>query len=184
MLPRRLWAFTATRWVPRRLVSSVPGHCRAFCCSRAPLIVQVTTMTSCFTTCHSTRLRSPGGTDEGWVAKLCTYERFATQDRRTCPAGFMVSVSLAIPAVLRKRRHATQSAAAVVQIRDGQVPHRTNRATHPDGGHQVPHDTRQAQARQPWPCYRYQDLTCVGAGRRTQPEAVCKPWGKGLSDLF
>jgi hypothetical protein len=96
VLPRRWWAFTATRWLPRSPLSSLPGRCRAFCYSHTPLIIQVTAMTSCFTTRHPTRVRSPSGADEGCVAKLATCERFATQDRRTCPPGFMINLSLAI----------------------------------------------------------------------------------------
>src|SRR6202035_1128568 len=69
VLPRRLWAFTATRWLPRSPLSSRPGRCRAFCYSHAPLIIQVTAMTNCFTTRHSTRVRQPSRADEGWVVR-------------------------------------------------------------------------------------------------------------------
>jgi hypothetical protein len=96
VLPPRLWAFTATRWRPRSPLSSLPGRCRAFCYSHAPLIIQATAMTSCSTTRHSARIRSPSGVDEGWWRSFATCERFATQDRRTCPPGFMISLSLAI----------------------------------------------------------------------------------------
>jgi hypothetical protein len=96
VLPRRLWAFTAAHWLPRSPLSSLPGRCRAFCYSHAPLIIQATAMTSCSTTRHSTRIRSPSGADEGWWRSFATCEKRATQDRRTCPPGFMISLSLAI----------------------------------------------------------------------------------------